>query len=94
MISIKSRKAGFRRCGIAHPAAWTDYPDGAFTPAEIAVFQDEPMLQVVVVDPEAGPDMTAVTIATTLSEPVKVDPIAKEPVKKAGSNRPGTRAKR
>ena len=44
MITIKSKKDGFRRCGIAHPAAETTYPDDRFTIAELADLQAEPML--------------------------------------------------
>ncbi len=55
MIKIKSKKPGFRRCGIAHPSEWTEYPDGRFTKKELARLKDEPMLTVMVVkdEPEA-----------------------------------------
>lgn len=46
MIRIRSQKAGFLRCGIAHPADWTEYPDGTFTAEQIRRFLSEPMLQV------------------------------------------------
>jgi hypothetical protein len=46
MIRIKSEKAGFRRCGIAHPAQWVEYPDGRFSPEELKTLEAEPMLQV------------------------------------------------
>ncbi len=46
MIIITSKKDGFRRCGVAHPASATDYPDGFFTPEQIKALHDEPMLVV------------------------------------------------
>lgn len=46
MIRITSKKDGFRRCGVAHPAAPTDHPNQAFTPEQLAVLGAEPMLVV------------------------------------------------
>lgn len=46
MISISSKHDGFRRCGIAHSAAPTDYPDDRFTSEELEQLQAEPMLVV------------------------------------------------
>lgn len=46
MIRITSKTAGFRRAGIAHPAAPTDYQDDAFTKAQLAQLKAEPMLVV------------------------------------------------
>ena len=56
MIRIKSKTPGFRRCGIAHPAEWTEYPDERFTKKELARLEGEPMLVVKVVkdEPEAA----------------------------------------
>jgi hypothetical protein len=55
MIRIKSQKANFRRCGMAHPASWTEYPDDKFTKVELAVLKAEPMLQIQEVkDPPAA----------------------------------------
>jgi hypothetical protein len=45
-ITITSKKEGFRRAGIAHPAAPTSYPEDAFTPEQLAAIQAEPMLVV------------------------------------------------
>ncbi|MDR3631718.1 MAG: HI1506-related protein [Desulfocapsaceae bacterium] len=44
MITITSRQAGFRRCGIAHPVRPVDYPDDRFSAEELKVLQAEPML--------------------------------------------------
>jgi len=54
MITITSKQAGFRRCGIAHPATATEYPDDKFTPAALAELQEEPMLTVVVTKDTGG----------------------------------------
>lgn len=43
-IKIISKKDGFRRCGIAHPAASVIHPDGTFTAEQIKVLKTEPML--------------------------------------------------
>ena len=54
MIRIKSKRAGFRRCGVAHPADWTEYPDDRFGKEEMKVLQAEPMLSVETVSEEGG----------------------------------------
>ena len=46
MITITSRKDGFRRCGVTHPATATEYPDDRFTGKELKALQAEPMLTV------------------------------------------------
>lgn len=46
MIRITAKQDGFRRCGIAHPAAPTDYPDDRFTALELEQFKAEPLLVV------------------------------------------------
>jgi hypothetical protein len=56
MIRIKSKKAGFRRCGIAHPAEWMEYPEGKFTEQEISLLKAEPMLLVEDIEEEKNPD--------------------------------------
>ena len=60
MIRIQSKKEGFRRCGIAHPAASTDYKDDFFTDEQLAQLKAEPMLFVLEVPnpPEEKPDLT------------------------------------
>jgi|GEM_PF-1424855 len=44
-ITAKQRK-GFRRCGVHHPAAAVDHPEGRFSAAEIEVLKAEPNLVV------------------------------------------------
>jgi hypothetical protein len=50
-LTIVSRKPGFRRAGIAHPAR-ADYPAERFTADELAALKAEPMLEVI----ETGED--------------------------------------
>ena len=46
MIIITSKKDGFRRAGIAHPAQTTEYPDGFFSDEQLELLRQEPMLYV------------------------------------------------
>lgn len=56
-LRITAKIAGFRRCGIAHTDTPTDYPEGSFTPEEIARLEAEPMLVVQrLAAPEADAD--------------------------------------
>ena len=56
IIRIAARRDGFRRAGIAHPAASTDYPAERFTDAQLKQLLDEPQLIVTVLDaPEEKP---------------------------------------
>lgn len=54
MLKIKSKKAGFRRCGMAHSAEFVEYPDGRFSKAEIAALKADPMLIVEEIAGEAS----------------------------------------
>ena len=44
MIRITSKKDGFRRCGITHPASPVEYPDDQFSKEELKVLKAEPIL--------------------------------------------------
>ena len=57
MIIITSKQPGFRRCGVAHPAEPTEYPDDAFTREQLAALHAEPMLMVL----EAGEEEAELT---------------------------------
>lgn len=47
MIRIRSKRpTGFRRGGLFHSSDWTEYPDGTFTDAQLAVLEAELMLEV------------------------------------------------
>lgn len=67
MIRITARRAGFRRCGIAHPAEPTDYPFDRFSESELKKLQAENMLIVEVLDDGASESPAAddTTDATT-----------------------------
>jgi hypothetical protein len=57
MIRITSRIDGFRRCGVAHPKAATEYADDRFSKKELEALQAEPMLTVEIVgDKKTGKD--------------------------------------
>ena len=43
-IIITSKRAGFRRAGIAHPAEPTEHPDERFDADQLAALEAEPML--------------------------------------------------
>ena len=49
MIKITSKKEGFRRCGIAHPAKATEYENNKFTKTQLAALKKEPMLVVEII---------------------------------------------
>ncbi len=53
-IKIRSKRDGFRRCGIPHFVDWTIHPDGSFTDEEIAILRAEPMLEVVATGLKSG----------------------------------------
>lgn len=53
-IRIKSKKAGFRRCGIAHPAEFVEYPDNKFSAEQLKTLKAEKMLIVEVGKPGAA----------------------------------------
>lgn len=59
LLRITSRRDGFRRAGLAHPAAPTDHDAARFTAEQIAALRAEPNLVVVDVLPDApGPAPT------------------------------------
>jgi len=45
-IIIKSKRDGFRRCGVAHSKAEKTYKDGFFNEAQLDRLEKEPMLTV------------------------------------------------
>ena len=55
MITITSKKDGFRRLGVAHSQIPTSYDDDRFTAEELEILQKEPML-IVVVTAEKEPE--------------------------------------
>ena len=43
-LKIYSKREGFRRCGMAHPAGPVIHPPGTFTPDQEKRLKAEPML--------------------------------------------------
>lgn len=46
MISIASKREGFRRCGVAHTKGPVEYKDGAWDEEQLETLKAEPMLVV------------------------------------------------
>lgn len=46
IVRIASRREGFRRAGLAHPAQPVEHPADSFTPDQLAALKAEPMLMV------------------------------------------------
>ncbi|PPD36754.1 MAG: hypothetical protein CTY18_02930 [Methylomonas sp.] len=67
MIKIKSKREGFRRCGLAHSAQWQFYDNDFFTDEQLERLFAEPMLNVEIV--EDSP-------AQATSDEVKLEPYA------------------
>lgn len=44
ILRITSKRAGFRRAGIEHPATPTDHPIEAFTPEQLAMLKAETIM--------------------------------------------------
>lgn len=72
MIRITSKTAGFRRCGIPHPATATEYPDKTFAAEQLKALQGTPELVVEILpNKEEKPEKTGtsavnVTLAAEL----------------------------
>ena len=87
MIRIRSKKEGFRRCGIAHSMQWTEYPEGAFSADQIAKLKADPMLAVEIVvpdppePPEQAPDLGDEEPDAT---PPQVSGLSPQPSKRKG----------
>lgn len=56
MIRITAMRDGFRRAGIAHPAAPTEHPDDRFTAGQLEALLAEPLLTVEII---GSPDAAA-----------------------------------
>ena len=76
MIKIRSKKAGFRRCGLAHPKEEAQYPDDRFSKEELAILKAEPMLTVEIV-----PDKKEKTEDSGATEKAEADETGKESAK-------------
>lgn len=88
MIVITSKREGFRRCGVAHAAGPTQWPDDRWTEAELDALMAEPMLTVdhveqpleMVVKPDPPGDATPPPLGLVEDEDdpavIEVDPPA------------------
>ena len=80
MIVITSKREGFRRCGVAHAARPTEWPDDRWTEAELAALMAEPMLTVDYVEAPAPGDATPPPLGLVEDEDdpavIEVDPPA------------------
>ncbi|MCR4442958.1 MAG: HI1506-related protein [Peptococcaceae bacterium] len=76
-VKIISKMAGFRRCGITHPAGPTVYPDGTFDEKQLAILQAEPMLIVEVIPEEPEGDLLEGNLDPAQLETMKFDDLKK-----------------
>lgn len=58
-ITITSKREGFRRAGMAHPAKPTTYPDNKFTAEQLKDLKSEPMLVVTEAEDETDAEAKA-----------------------------------
>lgn len=80
-IVIQARRDGFRRCGVSHSAERTEYPDGYWSDADLAILKAEPQLMVVEVPATAAADDPAADQATT-DDPENLALVAADPATK------------
>ncbi|MFI8744487.1 HI1506-related protein [Pseudomonas sp. NPDC077186] len=52
IVRIKSKRDGYRRCGISHPRLATDHPAERFTDGMLEKLQADPVLTVELIDGE------------------------------------------
>ena len=80
MIVITSKREGFRRCGVAHAAGPTQWPDDRWTEAELDALMAEPMLTVDWVENQPAGDATPPPLGLVEDEDdpavIEVDPPA------------------
>lgn len=80
-ITIISKREGFRRGGMAHPAKPTTYPDDKFTAEQLAAIKAEPMLVVTLAEDEKDTKADAKAKADADAK-AKADADAKNQAKK------------
>lgn len=76
MIRITSKVDGFRRCGVAHSKAATEYADDRFSKAELKELQGEPMLTVEIVE-DKGKGSTPAEKAAQIQEAATAEELDK-----------------
>ena len=79
-VFVQSRKEGFRRCGVAHSAERTEYPDDHWTAEQLAELKAEKQLMVVEVQ-AATADLATADQATT-DDPENPALVAADPATK------------
>jgi hypothetical protein len=77
ILRITSKRAGFRRAGIAHPATPTDHRMDAFSATQLRQLYAEPMLEIEKIEQAPKPAKKA---------PVRKKTAKKAPAKKAAAN--------
>lgn len=97
-ITIRARREGFRRCGIAHSVEPTTYPDNKFGASQLDALRCEPMLiveePVVGEVPKAKQEKSPAAPATSPTvDPEKPDPSAGNPPALPSENSDATAGK-
>jgi len=78
MITIKSKRDGRRRCGIAHTKVPVEYPDDRFTAEEMKRLQADKVLVVsIVADRDPYDEMTKAQILEKIANFQPVDDLQK-----------------
>lgn len=65
-LRIVAKREGFWRCGVQHSTTAKIYPDGFFTPEQVARLKAEPML---IVDELPADDATALEVKEEPKKP-------------------------
>lgn len=107
IVRIKSKRDGYRRCGIVHPRLATDHPAERFTEGMLAKLKADPVLSVELLDgeaPGAAPlgggqtgdsepvgDGGATGTATSAAPAKPVKPAAAKPRAGGGSAKPAAK---
>jgi len=81
---VCKRTEGFYRGGRKHPAGLTEYPDGTFTPEQLVLIQNEPVLQVEIVPDPVNPPPAGNEPLADGQSPSPASP----PIKTAGAKKP------
>lgn len=93
-IRITSRRPGFRRAGLAHPAGPVEYPIDRFTPEQLEQLRAEPTLIVEPIDEAAEAEAAAAAarprVCRTCGADPDAEPAATETHEPGAASRPAT----
>jgi len=89
MTTVTSIQEGFRRCGVAFSRTTTVYPEGTFTPEQLAILKAEPKL-VVVETPEEPKTPPGKATAAELIDKIKAAATLDEVVAILGDDKRAT----